>query len=253
MLFLIQIGSARRFALARDIDPAYGKAFDAARAAGVEAIAYRCGDHSRRYRGGGAGCDQRIVGALLVGDHNVVTSGRPQGSPLPASPLPACFSRLVAYIALQNSGLMPRGGGAAAALDELRRRGIGAATQDRTDQAARPGRLRRHAQGRAAGRRVPRHARRRGQARRADRADRPAGVRIRHGPRGDAGHPDVSRLPQGDLHLGQSRGLPRHPGREAAQGGRHRQCRRDADPRRLARRFEPHVSRSARSRAAPSG
>ena len=43
MLFLIQIGSARRFALARDIDPAYGKAFDAARAAGVEAIAYRCG------------------------------------------------------------------------------------------------------------------------------------------------------------------------------------------------------------------
>ena len=43
MLFLIQIGSARHFALARDIDPAYGRAFDAARAAGVEAIAYRCG------------------------------------------------------------------------------------------------------------------------------------------------------------------------------------------------------------------
>jgi sugar fermentation stimulation protein A len=43
MLYLIQIGSARRFALARDVDPAYGKAFDAARAAGVEAIAYRCG------------------------------------------------------------------------------------------------------------------------------------------------------------------------------------------------------------------
>jgi sugar fermentation stimulation protein A len=42
MLFLIQIGSARRFALARDIDPAYGEAFDAARRAGVEAIAYRC-------------------------------------------------------------------------------------------------------------------------------------------------------------------------------------------------------------------
>jgi sugar fermentation stimulation protein A len=42
MLFLIQIASARRFALARDIDPAYGKAFDAARRAGVEAIAYRC-------------------------------------------------------------------------------------------------------------------------------------------------------------------------------------------------------------------
>jgi sugar fermentation stimulation protein A len=42
MLFLIQIGSAQRFKLARDIDPAYGKAFDAARAAGVEIIAYRC-------------------------------------------------------------------------------------------------------------------------------------------------------------------------------------------------------------------
>jgi sugar fermentation stimulation protein A len=42
MLYLVQIGSAERFALARDIDPAYGRAFDAARAAGVEAIAYRC-------------------------------------------------------------------------------------------------------------------------------------------------------------------------------------------------------------------
>jgi sugar fermentation stimulation protein A len=43
MLFLIQIGSARTFRLARDIDRAYGEAFDQARAAGVEAIAYRCG------------------------------------------------------------------------------------------------------------------------------------------------------------------------------------------------------------------
>ncbi len=42
MLFLIQIGSATRFALARDIDPVYGAAFDRARAAGVEALAYRC-------------------------------------------------------------------------------------------------------------------------------------------------------------------------------------------------------------------
>lgn len=42
MLFLIQIPSARRFALARDIDLAYGRAFDAARSRGVEAIAYRC-------------------------------------------------------------------------------------------------------------------------------------------------------------------------------------------------------------------
>jgi sugar fermentation stimulation protein A len=42
MLFLIQIGSASRFALARDIDPTYGGAFDRARSAGVEAVAYRC-------------------------------------------------------------------------------------------------------------------------------------------------------------------------------------------------------------------
>ena len=42
MLFLIQIGSAQRFKLARDIDPAYATAFAAARRAGVEATAYRC-------------------------------------------------------------------------------------------------------------------------------------------------------------------------------------------------------------------
>jgi sugar fermentation stimulation protein A len=42
MLFLIQIGSANRFKLARDIDAHYGVAFDRARAAGVEALAWRC-------------------------------------------------------------------------------------------------------------------------------------------------------------------------------------------------------------------
>ena len=42
MLYLIQIGSASRFALARDIDPKYGAAFDRARTRGVEAIAWRC-------------------------------------------------------------------------------------------------------------------------------------------------------------------------------------------------------------------
>jgi sugar fermentation stimulation protein A len=42
MLYVIQIGSAERFALARDIDPVYGKSFDRALANGVEAIAYRC-------------------------------------------------------------------------------------------------------------------------------------------------------------------------------------------------------------------
>jgi sugar fermentation stimulation protein A len=43
MLFVIQIGSAKAFALARDIDPAYGAAFDRARARGVEALAWACG------------------------------------------------------------------------------------------------------------------------------------------------------------------------------------------------------------------
>src|SRR6266404_1136917 len=42
MMFLVQIGSADRLALARDIDPNYGVAFDRARSGGVEAIAYRC-------------------------------------------------------------------------------------------------------------------------------------------------------------------------------------------------------------------
>ena len=42
MLFLIQIGSAGRFALAADIDPAYAAGFARARASGVEAIAYKC-------------------------------------------------------------------------------------------------------------------------------------------------------------------------------------------------------------------
>jgi sugar fermentation stimulation protein A len=42
MVYLIQRGEARRLSFARDIDPTYGEAFDAARAAGVEAIALRC-------------------------------------------------------------------------------------------------------------------------------------------------------------------------------------------------------------------
>jgi sugar fermentation stimulation protein A len=42
MLFVVQIGSSTAFALARDIDPAYGRAFDKACTAGVEAIAYTC-------------------------------------------------------------------------------------------------------------------------------------------------------------------------------------------------------------------
>lgn len=42
MLFVIQIGSAQSFELARDIDPAYARAFDRARKSGVEALAWTC-------------------------------------------------------------------------------------------------------------------------------------------------------------------------------------------------------------------
>jgi len=42
MVFLIQRNEVKRLAFARDIDATYGQAFDAARAAGVEAIALRC-------------------------------------------------------------------------------------------------------------------------------------------------------------------------------------------------------------------
>jgi sugar fermentation stimulation protein A len=42
MLFVIQIPSADRFTLARDVDPAYAAAFARARAKGVEMAAWRC-------------------------------------------------------------------------------------------------------------------------------------------------------------------------------------------------------------------
>ena len=41
-LYLIQIGSAERLSLSRDIDPKYGAAFHRARKRGVEAMARRC-------------------------------------------------------------------------------------------------------------------------------------------------------------------------------------------------------------------
>ena len=153
-----------------------------------------------------------------------------------------------------NSGRRPRGGGPAATLDELRRRGARAATQDRTDQAARPGGLRGHAQGRAAGRRVPRHAHRRGQARRADREASTGWC--------SSSRMDHDAMPATLMYRGYRKSTCTSinhvvchgiPSDKPLQGRRHRQCRRDADPRRLARRLQPHVSRSARSRAAPSG
>ena len=57
----------------------------------------------------------------------------------------------------------------------------------------------------------------------------------------------LSRLHQELLHLDQPCRLPRHPGRQDAQGRRHRQHRRDPDRRRLARRHQPHVPRRRRA------
>jgi sugar fermentation stimulation protein A len=42
MVYLIQREDVDRFSLARDVDPVYGAAFDTARAAGVEMLAYAC-------------------------------------------------------------------------------------------------------------------------------------------------------------------------------------------------------------------
>lgn len=42
MLFLVQRGDADAVRIARDIDPTYGVAFDRAKAAGVEMLAWRC-------------------------------------------------------------------------------------------------------------------------------------------------------------------------------------------------------------------
>lgn len=42
LLFVVQIGSSQRVAVARDIDPTYGRAFDRAHAAGVKTLAYGC-------------------------------------------------------------------------------------------------------------------------------------------------------------------------------------------------------------------
>jgi sugar fermentation stimulation protein A len=42
MLFVVQRCDSEAFAVCRDLDPAYGAAFDRARTAGVEMLAYRC-------------------------------------------------------------------------------------------------------------------------------------------------------------------------------------------------------------------
>jgi sugar fermentation stimulation protein A len=41
-IYVIQIPSADRFAIARDIDPEYAEAFERARAKGVQVLAWNC-------------------------------------------------------------------------------------------------------------------------------------------------------------------------------------------------------------------
>lgn len=50
LLFLVQRGDVRTVGPAREVDPAYGEAFDAARAAGVEVLAYRAAVEPSRRR-----------------------------------------------------------------------------------------------------------------------------------------------------------------------------------------------------------
>lgn len=42
MIYVVQRQDCERFCLARDVDPAYGKAFDLARQSGVKSVAYSC-------------------------------------------------------------------------------------------------------------------------------------------------------------------------------------------------------------------
>ena len=65
--------------------------------------------------------------------------------------------------------------------------------------------------------------------------------------------PQLPRLPEDHLHLGQPRGLPRHPERQAAESRRHRQHRRHGDQGRLPRRHQPHVLRRQDPPSMPSG
>ena len=119
---------------------------------------------------------------------------------------------------------------------------------ERTIKLHGPGRLRRHAPGRPPGGRDARlhHAARRSRASRTGELDKLCHDFILDhkaipAPLGYRGYPEV------DLHLDQPRGLPRHPGRQAAAERRHRQHRRHHHPRRLVRRHQPHVLRAATS------
>ena len=152
LLFVIQIPSAERFTVARDIDPAYAAAFDRARAAGVEMLAWRC--------------------AITVDGIEIAGAGSDRDRLAAASGLLALAARMLTLRANSHGHFL-------STRHDLCRRGLRAAPQDRPDQDPRRRRVRRHAQGRPAGGRVPRHAGAGDQTRRLDRAHRPAGLRVR--------------------------------------------------------------------------
>ncbi len=153
-----------------------------------------------------------------------------------------------------DGGMTGRGGARApsqGSFHDVRRFRAAAKPAQRPYQAARTRSVRGDAQGRRADRAGARSPGRTGAAGRHDGRARQIHLRIRQGSRRLSRAAQLSRLSQVDLHLDQSRRLPRHPGREAAARRRHRQYRRHADRRGLARRRQPHVrgGRSAAARA----
>ena len=99
-----------------------------------------------------------------------------------------------------------------------------------------------HARRRPPRGRRPRHDRAADRARHDDRRNRPDLPRL-HRQRAacDPGTLELQGISEVDLHLGQPRGLPRHPGRQGPEGRRHPQCGHHRHQGRLPRRHQPHV------------